>query len=399
MSRRGRIRILMIVENCPFQRDPRVRREASTLSSAGYLVSVICPSVSPLQSFRQTIDGITVYAYPPIVASSTVGYVVEYAYATVAILALSWLILIRNGFDVIHLANPPDTLILTVLPFKWIGKRLIYDQHDICPELLLAKFPQLSWLFPIFVRFERWSYSLADHVITANQSYKRNALIRGRVPEEQISVVRNGPATRSTSLPDPYDELLGKSNNLIVYSGTVGTQDGVDGLCRILKLLRFDLKHEDFFCVVVGDGDALPRIKELAREMQVDDKVDFVGWVSNPVDYSRYLNTARICVSPEPATAYDNCSTFIKIMDYMDAGKPIVAFDLAETRYSAADSALYAPAGDELQFAIYLKQLMEARDLREELGQRGRRRVREELSWERSAETLLQAYRTCLMGS
>ena len=386
----------MVIENCPFQRDPRVRKEAATLSSSGYLVSVICPSVSPSQPFHQVVNGVNVYAYPPIVASSVIGYCVEYAYATLAIFALCLLVLVRDGFEVIHLANPPDTQIFTVLPFRWIGKRVIYDQHDICPELLLAKFPHLRWLFPIFVRFERWSYRLADHVITANESYRRNALARGRIPNGKISVVRNGPDTLCINSSGMNNDLLSKSNNLIVYTGTIGTQDGVDGLCRILKLLRFELKHEDFFCVVVGDGDALPRIKESAREMHLDDKMDFVGWISDPTEYTRYLNTAQICVSPEPATAYDNCSTFIKIMDYMAAGKPIVAFDLAESRYSAADSALYAAGGDEFKFAVCLKQLMDSPSLRAKLGERGRNRVREHLGWEHSAERLLQAYRACL---
>jgi len=147
---------------------------------------------------------------------------------------------------------------------------------------------------------------------------------------------------------------------------------------------------------VVGDGDALKQIKDLAVHLGVDDKIDFIGWVSGRSEYVRYLNSAEICISPEPATTYNAASTFIKIMDYMEAGKPIVAFDLKETRYSAGDAALYAPSNDELRFAQCLTTLMDFPQLRTELGRHGEDRIREELGWEYSVPHLLQAYRTCL---
>ena len=56
-------RILMLLENLPFPQDVRVRREAYALSSAGYLVTVICPSAKG-QPSREVINGVHVYRYP-----------------------------------------------------------------------------------------------------------------------------------------------------------------------------------------------------------------------------------------------------------------------------------------------------------------------------------------------
>jgi len=58
--------------------------------------------------------------------------------------------------------------------------------------------------------------------------------------------------------------------------------------------------------------------------------------------YFRYLATADICVAPEPSNQYNDESTFVKIMEYMLAEKPVVAFDLPETRFSAEGAASYA---------------------------------------------------------
>jgi glycosyltransferase involved in cell wall biosynthesis len=392
------LRILMIVENCSFVRDPRVRREARALYSAGHQVSVVCPGAEHGQPLREYIDGIAVYRYRPLAAGiKPLGYVLEYLYATLAIAVLSLVILMREGFDVIHLANPPDTMVLSVAPYRLIGKRIIYDQHDLCPELYAAKFARPSSLvFSLLLWLERWSYRLADHVITTNDSYKERALLRGHIPESKITVVRNGPSLRSISSSAMDPELRSKSKNIIVYAGTIGSQDGLDCLCRILHRLRYDLRREDFLCVVMGDGDALPQIKSLVQELQLESKFWFTGWIDDAVRYQRYLSTADICVSPDPVNGYNNRSTFIKIMEYMAAGKPIVTFDLLETRYSAQAAALYARADDEQQFAVYLTELMDQPALRHELGQRGQKRIREALAWEYSIPQLERAYAASL---
>ena len=191
-------------------------------------------------------------------------------------------------------------------------------------------------------------------------------------------------------------ELRRRSKNIIVYTGVIGFQDGLDCLCRILHRLRYDLGRDDFLCVVVGDGDALPQVKALARELRLGENVSFTGWIDDSKRYLRYLNTADICVCPEPFNDYNDRSTFVKVMEYMAAGKPIVGFELAETRFSAQDSALYVGANDERGFAVQLARLMDDRVLRLELGQRGRHRIRKQLAWQYSVTKLLDSYDQCL---
>jgi len=390
---RQRNRVLMILENCSYLRDARVGNEARALTEKGYQVSVISPEDSKLPS-RVVIQEVTIYGFPHLsVFHGTLGYFLEYTYATFAIAILSAYIGIVQGFDIIHIANPPDSIVLAIFIYKLLGKQIIYDQHDLSPELYEARFSRSNpLLLRLQLRLERLSYRLADHIIVTNESYKKIALGRGQQPESKVTVVRNGPELERLRNLQIDGELRKRSSNIIAFVGVVGYQDGLDYLCRALCSLRCDRKKEDFLCVVVGDGDALSSVKSLARTLEIDKNIWFVGWVSDPDTYFRYLSTADICVAPEPSNRYNDHSTFVKVMEYMLAGKPIVAFDLPESRFSAEDAALYATPNDYRDFAAKLSTLMDNEALRHSMGKLGQRRVGTSLAWQYSVPGLLTAY-------
>jgi glycosyltransferase involved in cell wall biosynthesis len=76
----------------------------------------------------------------------------------------------------------------------------------------------------------------------------------------------------------------------------------------------------------------------------------------------------------------------------MTMGKPIVAFDLAETRFTAQDAALYAKPNQVEDFANKIEILLDDEELRLKMGARGRKRIEEALSWDYSKQNLLLAY-------
>jgi glycosyltransferase involved in cell wall biosynthesis len=83
-------------------------------------------------------------------------------------------------------------------------------------------------------------------------------------------------------------------------------------------------------------------------------------------------------------------------MEYMAYAKPIVAFDLKETRFSAGDAAIYVRPNQEAEFAETVAQLMGQPELRKKMGAYGRRRVEEELQWDKVGRNLLAAYEALL---
>jgi glycosyltransferase involved in cell wall biosynthesis len=171
----------------------------------------------------------------------------------------------------------------------------------------------------------------------------------------------------------------------------MGNQDGVDCLLRALAHLERDLGRSDWRCLLVGDGESVPHLQQLATELSIADRLEFTGWL----DYRTvpaHIQAMDICVAPDPANEYTNRSTIIKLTEYMAQAKPIVAFDLPEHRVTAGTAALFATANDELDFARQIARLMGDAALREKLGQAGRARAVNTLAWSRQEPYLLGAY-------
>src|SRR3989442_3690714 len=391
-------RVLMLVENNPYPQDYRVRREAMALADAGYQVTVISPAESG-QPWREIIDGVRVYRYPaPRAASGFMGYLLEYGYSTVAMFILSLLVYLREGFDVIHAANPPDTLVFVAAGYKLLGKRFVYDHHDLAPELYRARSAGRGnhLIHLALLGLEKLSLRYADHVIATNQSYRAMEMERGGVPAERITIVRNGPELNSRPLAEPDPGLRQRGRTIIGYVGIMGFQDGVDYLLRALHHLVHDLERTDFLCVLIGGfGRAPPTLKQLATQLGLHDYVWFTG-VGSDADLLRYIASADICVDPDPSNPFNDRSTMIKMLEYMAQGKPIVAFDLPEHRFTAQAAAMYVRPNDDLAFASALAQLMDDPARRQAMGVFGRWRVKTELAWHYSAQDLVEAYRRLL---
>lgn len=85
-----------------------------------------------------------------------------------------------------------------------------------------------------------------------------------------------------------------------------------------------------------------------------------------------------------------------KILEYMALGKPIVQFDLKESRYSAQGGALYARPNDEREFATKMLELLDSPEQQQKIGLEGLRRMQEVLEWRHQAPKLLDAYEAIL---
>jgi len=397
----GRPRALILVENAPVPEDRRVTAEAHSLLANGYDVSVICP-VTGDQPLREDLDGVLVARYrphqPPCASGGAREHVTEYLVALARTLRLMAQLARSPGFDVIQACNPPDLFFAVSWPFKLAGKRFIFDQHDLSPELFATLFGRDSGPIMSVLRWtERLSYRLADAVIATNESYRRVALTRGRVAADRVFVVRNGPREGWPLAVEPDPSLKGGRPLLVVYMGVMGYQDGVDQLLRVVHAVVHGRGFRDATFALVGDGNAYRELQRQARELGVEEFVDFTGWVDDEDVLSRYLVTADACVCPEPSSPLNDQSTFIKVMEYMASGTPVVAFDLPETRVSAGDAAAYAPPGDIEGFAARLEEVLTDPELRAAMRAEAARRM-PALRWESQVANLLAAYRRALAG-
>jgi glycosyltransferase involved in cell wall biosynthesis len=401
--------VLMLVEN-NFPADTRVRNEAFTLASNGLRVTVIALRGHG-EKAREVVGGVTVYRVPRLTLFEKlpdarasflsrvlrrlmvlVGYVVEYAYFTSACLVLSLYAAGRERFNVVHAHNPPDTLVVVTAVLKLLRKKSVFDHHDLSPELFLSRYKTgESAITAALHVFEKLSVRLADVVIATNESYKTVDIERNGADPSKVFVVRNGPNLARVRLVEPDARLRATGKTILGYVGAMNPQDGVDYLLRALSFLKNELRRSDFFCVIIGDGDSRRALEAEAKALGLADDVWFTGFIPDS-DMIRYLSTADVCLDPNPSSPLNDVSTWIKVMEYMALEKPIVSFDLKETRTSARDAAVYVPPNDEPEFARAVARLMDDPARRQEMGRFGRARVLSDLSWDVTSCNLIDAY-------
>jgi glycosyltransferase involved in cell wall biosynthesis len=185
------------------------------------------------------------------------------------------------------------------------------------------------------------------------------------------------------------DEIEEKEHIQVGYVGVMGSQEGIDLLLEAVKIIKE--KREDIKFVLIGSGPAADKLQNQAEEMDLVDTVEFTGRISDR-DLVRRLMESDICVNPDLATSMNDKSTMNKIMEYMALSKPIVQFDLTEGRYSAKDASLYAAENDPKDLAEKIIVLANTPKQRKKMGQYGRHRLEQNLSWQKQKKNLKQLY-------
>jgi glycosyltransferase involved in cell wall biosynthesis len=393
-------RVLIIVQNLPVPLDRRVWMECLALVRAGVEVSVICPK-GPADPWRQHLEGVWIYKYPPPPpAEGLLGYAVEFGYCWIVTALLSVVVAVQRGFDAIQACNPPDTYWALALLWRPFGKRFVYDQHDLNPEVFISRFGQPSGLsgrlqLRILYWLEAMTYRTADRVISTNESYRNVALTRGGRAPEAVTVVRSGPDTAVMRPIDPDPGLRDGRGYLAVYLGIMGPQDGVDLALRAFATVVHEFGRSDCHFALLGFGDCLEDLRALSVELDLEKYVTFTGRVG-PAEIAEYLSSADLGICPDPKTALNDVSTMNKTLEYMAYCLPVLSFDLAETRVSAGETAVYVPSGDLNAFAAAWSAILDDPEDRIRRGTYGRERVVSQFDWRGQAKAYIGVWRDVL---
>ena len=296
------------------------------------------------------------------------------------------------GFDVIHGCNPPDDIYMVARAFRGKGVDYVFDHHDICPELFEAKFGKKSGLlYKSQLWLERNTYRHCKFAFVTNESYQQIALTRGGMAPEDVIVLRSGPRLDRLKIQEPKPEIRRGKRYMVGYVGVIGQQEGIEYLLEAARYLKEEKGRDDIFWGIVGGGPHLAELRRQCSRMGLDDVVEFTGRVSDQ-QLLDYLNTADVCVNSDEYNEMNDKSTMNKILEYMALAKPIVQFDLTEGRYSAQEASLYARPNDARDLGDKVAELLADPERRRKMGEYGRQRVLNELSWEHTSKALLEGY-------
>ena len=375
---------MIVVENLPLPFDRRVWQEAQALVDAGWQVAAICPATDQCPKTHETIDGVEIYRHRLPEAKSAKGFILEYSMALFHQLRLLFKVWRRHGFDVIQGCNPPDLIFLAALPFLVIGKRYVFDQHDICPELFEVKFNRRSRIISAaLLLVERLSYRFATRVITANQAFKELGVERTGTDPGKVTPVYSIPDHGFLEGARPLRIVADTSADIVIgYLGVIASQDGVDHLVRAMSELEQKVNLPAHRVVVVGDGPALPEVKALATDLGVDHLIEFTGYLSGD-DLMARLASFDIGVIPDPVNAANTHMSMNKMFEYSALGIPAVGYPLKESQRLLGPTMTVAGGAEPADLAIAIEHLCRNSDVRLQAGADARERYETGFSWDR----------------
>jgi glycosyltransferase involved in cell wall biosynthesis len=385
---------VILVENLPVPMDRRTWQEATTLAAAGWDVTVIGPrGAGAMRPLRADLDGIEVLRYPQRAASGLAGYLAEYLPSMV--LTAAWLAWTRRRgpIDVIHGCNPPDLFWAFGGLLRLAGGAYVFDQHDANPELSLTKFGRGGLKGRLLHRFtllmERASYRAAALVLVPNDSYAGLARGRGRVPDEQVVVVRNAPDVAAyRALAAGIEPAGGR----VGYIGVMGSQDGIETLIEAWAAVVARPGLETAVLELVGDGEARPALERQVDALGLRPNVRFHGYLG-PDRFVPILAACDLTVSPDPPTPFNDVSTMVKVLDSLVIGRPVVAFDLQETRRLVGDGGVIVEPPTAGALAACLADLLQDPKAVQRLASAAAARPEDlRMGWSHSAAALVSAY-------
>ena len=188
-----------------------------------------------------------------------------------------------------------------------------------------------------------------------------------------------------------------KNELVIGIVKTLTENYGIEYLIRAIKELENTLDIENYKKIrllIYGKGELKNKLEALTKELQIEDKVIFKGYISNE-DVPKALNEMDIFVVPSI-----NESFGVAAVEAMACEIPVIAFSVGGLKEVIVDkeTGYLVPKKDHKEIAKYLKKLILDKNLRTSLGENGRKRVLENYDWNSNVEYMIKIYEEIING-
>ncbi len=385
--------------------EPRAERAARAAAGEGYRVDVIALRGAG-EPARERLAGITIWRLPIRHRRGAPIAMMALEYCSFTILAGLWALVLRarGKFGVVEVHSPPEFLILAGLLPKLLGARLVLDVRDLSSHLWEARFGASganAIVIGLLRRLERVACALADAVLTVHGPYKAQLGARG-AEERRITIVMNTPeesliAGVKRSPASAGNGALADGEFTVAYHGTITRWYGVDLLVHAIGLLRAQGRQAR--AVILGEGDELETVRELAAELGVGDSVSFSNRYL-PIEEALMAVAGSDCgiISNRPS----EINRFIlpnKLFEYIALGIPVVSARLETVAaHFDDDDVTFCRPGDPASLAGAIAWVMDERAAAMQKSVRAQARA-ELYRWDRSRISYLDVLHDLQTGS
>jgi glycosyltransferase involved in cell wall biosynthesis len=182
-----------------------------------------------------------------------------------------------------------------------IGGRWLYNRIGIpygLEVMHITGYPKAGnfkdWFYKILTRlFIKFSAKNAIAVRVINQRQVPEFLKKSGVSEEKIKFAAASYIDLETF--KPLDLARGKKYD-VVFSGRLVKNKGIFLLLKAIKNLKFKIKNLKL--IIIGSGPLEGKIRKYIRQYNLQDNVEFAGWLPTIKDLARIYNQSRIMVMP-----------------------------------------------------------------------------------------------------
>lgn len=419
--------ICMVVKN-QLWNDARVKKEALTLASAGYGVTIIaqhengkpardtwngCSILRPRKRSRQTdrirktldagyadkepeklhhrlLNSLRRNPMRRFLFDSTRTFIHEFRLLRGALSAKA---------DVYH-AHDLDTLLVCWLAAKLRRSLLVYDSHELWLESQRYLFSD-NWLSRLTARFTEKLFACSAHMVIAVTE------MRGRHMKElypclpEPLIVKNCPDV--SELPEGGSDYLrertgaGKDCRIVLYQGILSEERGLEELVRAAAILR-DRGVDDVHVVLIGKNYLGNLLENMVVELELADMVTILP----PVE-SEMLPALTVSADIGLILFQNTCLNHFyslpnKLYEYMMAGIPMIASDFPELASVIQRENCGLLVDPSIPEAIAEGILELSRDIgrRSEMGSNGREAATKRCNWSSQEDILLGGYEALL---
>jgi glycosyltransferase involved in cell wall biosynthesis len=362
-----------------------VRRNAETLAAAGYAVDVVCLR-NLGEAAYEVIGGVAVHRLPlEARRAGLLGYLYEYAaFFLLALVKVAWLH-VRHPYAVVEADSMPDFLVFAGFLPRLMGARLILYLFESMPEMWAQRrgVAMSHWTIRLLCWHERISCGLAHAVICCHDMARR-ALVQRGIPKRKVTAILNVPEEQVFRPERCANSVEGNFFRLVQH-GTITENYGIQVVLQALKRLDPALSiHFD----IVGDGEYRPTLEVLARNLGLQDRVTFHGFVSRE-RLLELLCRADVGIVPM-LFEYQSPN---KMFEFVALGKPVIASDRQTFRQHFNEGEiLYFRTGDAQDLATIIERAIRYPEMTQGYVQRAAERYAN-YRWSRMRERYLDVYR------
>jgi len=370
--------------------DPRPRRAAEALLREGMSIDLICEADDRLPQ-REKLASLDVTRIPiRHYRGGALSYAYQYStFITISALVLAWRTL-RKRYDLIYVHNMPDILVISALIPRLFGARVILDQHDPMPELMMTIFnkSETSLAVQLIRRLEKWSIACVDRVITVNEACRKIFSARS-CSAEKVAVIMNSPDSDifRYRAAGSYPVRSSFAPFVMMYHGSLVERNGlalaVDALARLLLTVP-----EAELRVYGKSTPYLEAVMEKVREMGLEKNVSYRGG-RKLEELVGEIEACDVGVIPNLRNSFTDINTPTRIFEYLALGKPVIAPNTPGIRdYFSRESLIFFESGDPDDLAKAMTFAASSPEGVVETTERGQQ-VYQDHSWQREREDLV----------